>query len=405
MVPIPEDLDPAVPALGTLLGEDAGGLLAAVFDGVGARLLRHSVSQVRYVPGRSVTVHYRADVAWGSAKPARELLVATSGIAVPDGTPVFAAGGVEIAVWRFPNDPFLPGLPVVSDPASAADLLGQLGAPGDVAGVRTRAYRAGRRAVVELTTPDVSVYVKVVRPQRAARLQANHTRLAAALAVPHSYGWSGEYGLVALQAMPGRTLRAALEAHSTRVPDPEDLVALLDRFPEPDADAQVVAGPRSRAAEHGRLLAGVAPDLARRIEAVVEALQADADPPAVAVHGDFHSSQVLIEGARIVGLVDVDTAGAGSRIDDLASMLGHLATLGTTSAAARDLGRYGARLIAAFDRLVDPVELRLRTAAAVFGLATGPFRVQLPRWRAETEQRVALAEAWIRSARRAADSL
>jgi hypothetical protein len=116
------------------------------------------------------------------------------------------------------------------------------------------------------------------------------------------------------------------------------------------------------------------------------------------VHGDFHSSQILTNGSEIVGLVDVDTYGAGERIDDLASLLGHLTTLSLTSRARRDIDRYGTELIAAFDGEADPVELRLRTAAVVFGLATGPFRVQLRRWEGETEDRLALAERWVRSA-------
>ena len=52
-------------------------------------------------------------------------------------------------------------------------------------------------------------------------------------------------------------------------------------------------------------------------------------------------------------------------------------------------------MIGAFDRLIDPSELRLRVAAAVLGFATGPFRVQHKNWRLETERRVSLAERWI----------
>jgi hypothetical protein len=398
---IPIDVDPSVPALETLLGDAAGSLLGGVLAEAGGRVHGRSISQVRYVPGRSVTVHYRVDVAWGDAEPTRELLVAAAGIPVPSDTPVFAADGVEVAVWRFPNDPFLPGLHIVADAERASGLLGQLGAPGHVSEVRTRAYRAGRRAVVELTTHGVKVFVKVVRPGRAERLHDKHVWLSTHVPVPLSLGWSADHGLVALQAIPGRTLRAALEAGSRRVPGPDSLVGLLDRLPAADPDGDTVAGPRTRVAEHARLLSAVAPGLGGRIAAIVECLQADPAPDLDPVHGDYHTSQVLTDGERITGLVDVDTAGAGSRIDDLASLLAHLATLSSTSSAKAEMDRYGAGLMAAFDRMVDPVELRLRTAAAVFGLATGPFRVQLPRWREDTERRVALAEQWVRSAERA----
>jgi len=48
--------------------------------------------------------------------------------------------------------------------------------------------------------------------------------------------------------------------------------------------------------------------------------------------------------------------------------------------------------------VTDPVSLRLRTAAVVLGLATGPFRVQEANWPAVTERRIALSEEWVLSA-------
>ena len=37
-----------------------------------------------------------------------------------------------------------------------------------------------------------------------------------------------------------------------------------------------------------------------------------------------------------------------------------------------------------FDARVDPRELRLRAAAVIISLATGPYRGQEPNWEAET---------------------
>ena len=52
-----------------------------------------------------------------------------------------------------------------------------------------------------------------------------------------------------------------------------------------------------------------------------------------------------------------------------------------------------------FDRRVDPVELRLRSAAVVISLATGPYRGQEPDWEAETRRMVDSAEALVRQVR------
>ena len=390
--------DPEVPAVTSLMGDDASELLAAVLEEAGGRPRRHSISQVRYVPARSITVQYQVDVVWERGKPTREALVAVSGIDVPPEIPVFAADGIEIAIWRYPNDPFLPGLRAVHTPNGAGEVLSQLGAPTDTVRIRTRAYRAGRRAVLEVTTPDAQVFLKVVRPSRAPALQQLHNRLAPQVPVPHSLGWSEGLGILALQALPGRTLRRAIESHSRSLPHPGAVLELLDRFPASGGSSVRVAGPRGRVSEFGELLAAVMPSLRPRLGPIVERLHHDDSGGTDPVHGDLHASQILVDEGGIVGLVDVDTSGVGQRADDLATLLGQLTTLSLSSRARRRVDRYGAELIATFDETVDPVELRLRTAAAVLGLATGPFRVQDRNWEADTEQRVALAESWIRSA-------
>jgi len=390
--------DPDVPALDILIGPGAVPFLTSALETVGSRLRSHQVSQVRYVPSKSVTVQYSADVITASGRPEKTTFVAMSGIPVPDGIPVFAADGLEVAFWQFPNDPFLHGLGSATDPDRVSNLLERLGALKEPVKLRTRAYRAGRRAVIEASGKSQRIFLKVVRPESTADLQLAHASLAHHVPVPHTFGWSQELGIVALQAMAGRTLRAALTARSTRVPTGSDLVALLDLFPQPNDDAPTVPGPHERASEHARLLKAVAPALAGRLSAIVDRLQSVPAESRAAVHGDFHSSQILVDGKNIVGIVDVDTAGKGERANDLAGLLGHLSTLALDSPARRDIERYGAALINDFDRRVDPIELRLRVAGAVLGLATGPFRVQLRRWHENTEWRVALAESWIASA-------
>ena len=389
--------DPAVPAVAVLLGPDARGLCAAAVEMAGGTLTSLRTTQIRYVPSASIVVQYSAAVAWAGGGSTRETVVASAGREVPDGVAVLSADGMDIAMWRFPNDPYLPGLASAMDGQRAGELLASLGAQPGETQLRTRAYRPGRRAVVEVAGHGGRIYLKVVRPDRVAALQARHVALAAYVPVPHSLGWSAELGIVALQALPGRPIRKALEAKSRRLPDGAGLVALLDQFPPAESEPQVVSGPIDHAPRHGKLLAAVAPQAAGRIDEILDNLTV-APGLAVPVHGDFHSGQVLADGEHITGLVDVDTSGVGQRADDLAVMLGHLSTLGLMSPARGVIDRYGARLIAAFDRLTDPAELRLRVAGAVLGLATGPFRIQEARWPRGTEARIALAERWIAAA-------
>ncbi|MFV0429453.1 MAG: aminoglycoside phosphotransferase family protein, partial [Arachnia sp.] len=49
-----------------------------------------------------------------------------------------------------------------------------------------------------------------------------------------------------------------------------------------------------------------------------------------------------------------------------------------------------------FDERVDAVELRLRAAAVVISLATGPFRGQEPAWQETTKNMVRSAMALVR---------
>lgn len=393
----PPPPDPDVPALATLLGSDADELLTAVARSLGGTVRTIERTQVSLVPGRSVTVQFRLDVNWRSEGNRRETFVATSGIDVPDGVPVFSAGDADIALWRFPSDPLLPGLPVVNDRERLGALLHQVGIEEETVRTRRRSYRPGRRAVFEVATPNNRVFVKVVRPQRVAELQRIHTAMAAQIPVPMSHGWNAEQGIVVLQAMPGRTLRRALEAGSRKLPTGGAVVALLEKLPRLEP-ATAVSGPRRRVRSHAKLLQALVPNLADRIAAVVGAVERDAGEPAEAVHGDFHSSQLLVRGTTLVGLIDVDTAGVGSRSDDLGMLLAHLAALSLTTPGRRTVERYGSELITEFDRLVDPRALRLTVAAAVLGFATGPFRVQQSTWPAQTERRIALAEQWTASA-------
>ena len=114
-------------------------------------------------------------------------------------------------------------------------------------------------------------------------------------------------------------------------------------------------------------------------------------------HGDFHEGQVHVADGRVVGILDVDTIGPGRRADDLACLIAHLSTIQRMNAEqeARVHGLLRA-WVPVFDERVDPVELRLRAAAVIISLATGPYRGQEPDWERETVQMVDSAEALVR---------
>lgn len=318
-------------------------------------------------PGGGLAVRYRATVTWRSG-PATEVLCASTEPPPPGARLV---GGV--AVWRLPHDPWLPGLATVW-PRRA----------------RLRAYRPGRRAVVELA----GAFAKVVRPGRQAELAHRHALLSAGGVPVPGVLEVDDRGVVVLEALPGDLLRTRL-VRGAPVPAGRELLAALDRLP-----ASLLGLPRrpswsDGASRYAEDVAAVLPSEAARAHELAAAVTGGltglpADAP---VHGDLHGRQLLVgDDGRLTGVLDVDRAGPGRRADDLGCLLAHALLVPGADAVV-------AQWRSAYDATVDPRELRLRTAGVLLSLATGPYRVQAPAWQAETAARLALAEAALAAAR------
>ena len=155
------------------------------------------------------------------------------------------------------------------------------------------------------------------------------------------------------------------------------------------------ADPVPRVRAHATVLGMVCPALVPRLERLVTAVGAAAGRhPVVPVHGDFYEAQLLVSEGAVVGLLDVDTAGPGARIDDWATLVAHLALLERLAGDPAPITAYRARVQALLAGRVSGRQLAARVAGVLVGLATGPFRVQQAGWGAATEARVALAEEW-----------
>lgn len=347
-------------------------------------------------PGGATVVQYAADVERSDGSRTRATLAATTGDRIPEGAAVLAGHGVQVGVWRWPQDPALPALAAAADPVALTAALRATGLPrGGITRIRMRAYRPGRRAVLEVEGGGPRIYIKVVRPRAAAALRERHDLLAGHVPVPRMLAGTAD-GMLVLSECPGTSLRSHL-SRELPVPVPADLDELLGGLPPdllrlPRRRTHLERVPHFRAVLAATAVSGETERV--RLDALATRL-AQADPgshPDVAVHGDFHDGQLLCSGQRISGLVDVDTAGPGHRIDEWATLLAHLSVLaphGTTAAR-----HYGARVLAHAEERFARSELRPRIAAAVLGLATGPFRVQQARWAQHTQARLQLAEQW-----------
>lgn len=389
--------DAAIPARDILLGPRSVDILDEAFSPLAAACVEARPVQVRYRPRTYVTVEYRATVRWSNGSETNETLVAHTGKV--EKAVLLLVDGSTVAVWRYPHDPLLPGLSAATDVQSVGSILQSLDAPSAGVSLRRRAYRPRRRAVIEASTPESRIFLKVVRPSKVAQIQQAHHAAAGRVPVPYSHGWDDELGVVAIQALPGDTLRNGVRRDPRSQPGGPALIDLLDRLVDVEGVTRRVDGPIARIEDHVEVLSAVMPSLRSRLTELADRLAVEDSTPVV-VHGDFHASQVITSAGAIVGVIDVDTLGLGQRADDLANMVGQLSTL-AGSGADDPFRLYGESLVRHFDQQTNPRDLRIRTAAVVLGFATGPFRVLQDGWRTETERRIGLAERWADSAAQA----
>lgn len=388
--------DPDLPALGVLLDDGVPPPLQAAVAASGARVERAVAAQVTWWPGKSVTVRY--DAALSGPLSGRHQIVATSG-RIPDGALVVADGASEVGVWRVPFDPALPGLAAVMDGAVAGRLLSDLGGGDGPVKTRLRAYRPGRRAVVEIAGAGSTVFAKVVPPADIRRIHGLHLDLGATLPVPQPLGLAEELGLVVLRTIPGRTLRRALNDRRAALPPAESIAAVLEHLP-PQTAGRRTRSSIDRLDGFADLLVRLVPESASRISRIVDLVGPEDETEWVAAHGDFHEGQIMVDRKRITGLLDLDTSGWSRPGEDAATMLAHLATLRTSSPAGARVTAMAQALVRCWDRSLDAARLRRRVAAAIAALATGPFRVQRRGWADAVNRRLALAESWAESAHR-----
>lgn len=386
--------------LALLTGPQVAELLAGALARGDQELVAWRVQQVDHRPGAGTTVTYDATVRDRHGRR-RQLLAAST--ARPGAPPAHGAPDeLPALVWQFPHDPDLPALATAVDEESVRALLTSYGIPPGPLRLDVRSYRPRRRALVEVHAPGRRVFLKVVRPDAVAPLRHRHRILGGAgVPVPTSLGWS-EQGLLVLQSLPGTTLRSRLREAGASAPTGEALLALLDRLPP-----EICALPRrpswtDRVEHYAGITASALPAEAARCTELARAVRSRATAPGADVpsHGDFYEAQLLLDGELITGLLDVETVGPGRRADDLACLLGHVAVLAQMEPAHRTTtSALVARWRAAFERVVDPDDLRARVAGVVVSLATGPHRVQQRDWQDATRARLELAEQWLEAPR------
>ncbi|WP_091527100.1 phosphotransferase [Microlunatus soli] len=400
-----------------LTSAEAAEVLAAAVRHSGGTLVSWQLDHVDANPQRSTTATYHAVVDWPFGR--RQELIGASARAEgrsrsDERAVIFGDGSREVAVWLYPDDPDLPGLPTAAYPDRFARLLTERGTLGrrvsaDQVELEMIGYRPRRRAVVKATvarpptggSPGADVlFVKVLRGQNfGAVLDRHRLLLQAGLPAPPIAAATDDHLLV-LGELPGRPLAVAL---FDRVPPvaAEDLIGLLDAMPPAVATLERHRPWADAVQQYATMVGSALPSAQPMLNEMVGAIRTGlagipvGDEP---THGDFYEAQLFVRQGRISGILDIDTIGPGRRADDLGCLIAHLATVQRMNQdQAMRVQHLITEWLPVFDRRVDPVELRLRAAAIAISLATGPYRGQEPDWQGETWQILRSAEQLIRS--------
>ncbi len=386
-----------------------GPLLRAAVDHAGGELGDWKLDHVDTNPEQSTTATYLAQVTWPWGQRAELLgISARSGALLPTdrGAEIFADGNREVAVWLYPHDPDLPGLPRAAFPDQLADLFNTANLLGrtvtaDSLAVTMIGYRPRRRAVVRVAVRDTAevFYIKVLRSRVFGDVVDRHRLLLdAGIPAPRVALVTPDHLLVTRE-LPGASLaRAIFDAE-----DPctaQQLIGALDAMPSAVADLDRRPPWTDAVSHYAAMVTSAVPELGADLAWAAEQITSGlAGMPLgqEATHGDYHEGQLRVSGGKIVGILDIDTIGPGRRADDLACLMAHLSAIQrmnpSQEARVRDLL---ARWVPVFDERVDPVELRLRTAAVAISLATGPYRGQETAWRETTATMVHTALALIK---------
>jgi len=444
MIP-PPPRDPALPNLPAAFDGDAVAelLRRRLADGaVGASQVAACVPEyVRYKPGTRCLVRYAVTIE-GLMTPVHLVMYpgdqarrvaerASLSRLVTRAARHHAGGPLARCAWlpeigalalAYPVDRRLKALVRAASPGKMARLLpdilpaygGDLPDHPDVRIDLVR-YKPARKALLRYTfeAGDAArsrCYGKLyVDAATGARVEALGRALAAAGApTPAPLAFAPAHALLITPEARGHPLRdwRGAPAFADAMPAVAEALATFHAAGTRRAPPTGRSDPTAAATAAARSIAAIRPDLASRVDRLVNTLTdrlgsaAPATP--VLIHGDFYDDQLLMSPDGAVTILDLDEVGWGHPLQDVGNLLAHLALWDAVPPALADVAR-GRFLEAWSDHSANDADLRdlpAYEAAALVCLAVAPFRQLSRDWPEEVEQRMELAERALTPARR-----
>lgn len=382
-----------VEQLAFFASDELTGLLQLVAAQAGLGEVDVRVLDLQHRPGAGVSGIYEI-----RGESAVSYLGATAeDIGTPPGTVRMSSAAGEVTVWQHPADPRLPGLPLATDPAAVERTWG---GGRRLTALETLAYRPLRRAVLRASFGDEQVFIKVLRKD-AGLLHQKHLLIRdAAIPAPEPVGEPVDE-LLAIRRVDGVPLAEGL-MHEPRIPlAPERLVATIDALPKALLRMPTRPSWTDRIDSYASAAVTALPEQADRIRAILrrihDQLARYERGPRIPTHGDLYEANIFVDDGRVSGLLDIDNAGPGHLVDELACFIAHLAVLpGIDPRYHRVPGyleTYQRHFMDVLDeRSVTPAGLLTRAAAVALTLVAGARTLTGPDWRGQAHGRLEVVE-------------
>ena len=312
---------------------------------------------------------------------------------VEDRFAVELRAGEPPRLFRYPDDPYLPGLSTVASAMEAHRLLPKyVNLHPQRLKVEVVRYRPSRRAVLRHRagwrrsgSGEVTLFVRVMSPDRVVPLlTAGELAEHSGFVLPRLLGSWPEGGVVWLAAIPGETVRHLIRDGTP--PAPELILAGLAPLwsAPPNGGRPLEVKPAFDWAE--RVLSNGLPEGAGRelLSRALEALGpfADAWRPSALAHNDFYDDQLILTPTGDIALVDFEEVGPGDPMMDVGMLLAHLRWMASFGISTQACDGYRRRFrAAAIQRFGwDSQKLAQREAFALFRLCTNPIRKLRRHW-------------------------
>jgi Ser/Thr protein kinase RdoA (MazF antagonist) len=204
-----------------------------------------------------------------------------------------------------------------------------------------------------------------------------------------------DLGIAVFEELTGPLLKDQIKAGRPEWPQVDDFDRLAEQFAQIEPHLAVVPSRVAHGVLHAQMLRTIGGLDGGQLGRLTDAFVAfDSDVELQTIHGDLHEGQIVVDGRRIAGVLDLDDLGTGSPLEERANLLGFLRYRAITLPAHRTrITDYADQLRRNGATRHDQRELDIATAAVLVGLATGPFRIQQTGWRDTVSTLIAHAES------------